>query len=85
MLSPHSGTVARHALDCLLDGVKDRGPFSTVFPGDLEIEACPLRLDGSRPELTFRFTAQTPRGAVFLGEIASVGFFGGEAQEILAL
>ena len=77
LVSLHSGTVARQALDSLL--AKHEGPFSPVYPGDLDVEA---HLDG--PSLTFRYAASTPRGALFLGELAAVGFFGADAQQMLA-
>lgn len=52
--------------------------FSRTEPGDWSVTVG----EGIAPEISFQ--ALTPRGAVFLGELASVGFFGADTQASLS-
>jgi len=70
------GTLLR---DTLREQLEAREQFTPVGPDDVEIDAS---LSGHN--LTFSYAAKSPRGAVFLGELASVGFFGAEAQQLLS-
>lgn len=54
-------------------------PFSRCDAADVSLDA-----SGEDSEVTVRFRAETPQGALFLGELASVGFFGDEAQQALS-
>lgn len=52
---------------------------------DLDVRAvCEKDLAGKGTVSRVEWEALSPRGAVFLGELASVGFFGTEAQQLLA-
>lgn len=77
LLSLDVGTVARCVLEEALHKALDDGTF-TEHSGEVKIEA-----SFQAGELTYSYEALSPRGALFLGELASVGFFGVEAQQLL--
>jgi hypothetical protein len=64
-----------------LRSLADAGPFTRCGHEDLRIDA---EFENSGGELIYSYEALSPRGAQLLGELASVGFFGAEAQELLA-
>ncbi len=72
--------LAREALRFQLAEVSHLGPFTKCGPEDASITP-----SFEAGELMFTYEALSPRGAVFLGELASVGFFGAEARELLSL
>lgn len=72
--------LAREALRFQLAEVSHLGPFTKCGPEDASITPS---FDAAAGELTYSYEALSPRGALFLGELASVGFFGVEAQQLL--
>lgn len=81
-LSLQVGTITRVLFDESLSEVPwARSALKALEPGDIDVKAEKVP---SQPEVRYTWEALSPRGAVFLGELASVGFFGAEAQQLLA-
>jgi hypothetical protein len=63
----------------------DLSGFTACGLDDLDIRAVNERDRAGAVTSHLEWEALSPRGAVFLGELASVGFFGAEAQQLLAV
>jgi hypothetical protein len=70
---------ADELLKLLISVVLKQGPFTETTPDDWQVRTVDQHGTG------FHFKAVTPRGALFLGELASAGFFGPQTQADLSL
>lgn len=64
--------------------VLDLSRFTACDRDDLDIRAVNERDAVGQVTSRLEWEALSPRGAIFLGELASVGFFGPEVQQLLS-